>query len=167
MFLSEPIVWLIAGGGSALPVAIALAFNPSLLWLVAGAALCLVEVVVPTAFNAFMMGISAFIVALIARFLPSQIGLQVALWMGFSTAFVYLTHRFMPNRKVLSLENATEGKTLTEILPGQTGRVLYEGNSWRARCGEPSKAIAPDQKVYVVGREGTTLVVMPTHLLDD
>jgi membrane protein implicated in regulation of membrane protease activity len=141
-------------------------FDPSLFWLVAGGILCLVEVVVPTAFTAVMMGISALIVALLTRFFPAQMGLQIALWMGFSTAFVYLAHRMVPKGKVSSIEDASEGKTITEILPGQTGRVLYEGNSWRARCGEPEQAIAPDQKVYVVGRQGTTLIVMPDSLSD-
>jgi membrane protein implicated in regulation of membrane protease activity len=57
------------------------------------------------------------------------------------------------------------GETLTEILPGQAGRVLYEGNSWRARCDDDKLSLAPGQKVYVVSREGTTLIVMPENIL--
>jgi membrane protein implicated in regulation of membrane protease activity len=110
------------------------------------------------------MGISAFGVALVAIALPSQVGLQIFLWMLFSTIFVFISHRFVPKRKVRAIQDATEAQTLTEILPGQTGRVLYEGNSWRARCGETGCAIESDRKVYVVGREGTTLIVMPEHL---
>jgi membrane protein implicated in regulation of membrane protease activity len=138
--------------------------SPSALWLIAGIILCSIEVVVPTAFTAFVMGISAFGVALVAIALPSQVGLQIFLWMLFSTIFVFISHRFVPKRKVRAIQDATEAQTLTEILPGQTGRVLYEGNSWRARCGESTEAIESDRKVYVIGREGTTLIVMPEHL---
>jgi membrane protein implicated in regulation of membrane protease activity len=139
--------------------------NPAIAWLVAGTLLCLVEVFVPTAFTAFAMGLSAFLVALVAKLLPNFLALQVGLWMVFSLTFVYLTHRLMPKRKVTAIEDATEAQTLTEILPGETGRVIYEGNSWRARCGDEKCAIAPNQKVYVIGRVGTTLIVMPEHLL--
>jgi membrane protein implicated in regulation of membrane protease activity len=166
MLLSYTVMWLLAGAGAALPMAAALKLSPSVFWLVVGAMLCLIEVVVPTAFTAFVMGLSALAVAMIAGVLPYQVNLQVGLWIGFSTAFVFLTHRFMPKRKVSAIAEASEALTLTEILPGQTGRVLYEGNSWRARCGEPTLAIAPQQKVYVVGREGTTLLVVPATFLD-
>jgi membrane protein implicated in regulation of membrane protease activity len=39
--------------------------------------------------------------------------------------------------------------------------VLYEGSSWQARCRDEALAIAPQQKVKVIDREGTTLIVMP------
>jgi membrane protein implicated in regulation of membrane protease activity len=39
--------------------------------------------------------------------------------------------------------------------------VLYEGNSWAARCESSTAPIPTGQKVYVVGRKGTTLIVMP------
>jgi membrane protein implicated in regulation of membrane protease activity len=141
-----------------------MSLSPSALWLIAGIVLCSIEAVVPTAFTAFVMGISAFLVALVALLLPSKVGLQIFLWMVFSTIFVFISHRLISKRKVRAILDATEAQTLTEILPGQTGRVLYEGNSWRARCGETTCAIESDRKVYVVGREGTTLIVMPEDL---
>jgi len=55
-------------------------------------------------------------------------------------------------------------ETLTEIPAGKEGRVLYEGNLW-ARCDDHNLAIAPNQKVYLVRREGTTLIVLPENLL--
>lgn len=164
MSLSPTGIWFLAGVGQALPMAFSL--SPTVFWLVAGCVLCLIEVVVPTAFTAFLMGISAFLVAGVALLLPLPMALQVALWMGFSIAFVFLSHRLMPKRKAFAIQDATEAQTLTEILPGQTGRVLYEGNSWRATSRELTKAIAPNQKVYVVGRQGTTLIVVPENLLD-
>jgi membrane protein implicated in regulation of membrane protease activity len=85
--------------------------------------------------------------------------------MGLSTGGVILTRRLLPKRKVSAIEDSKEAETLTEILPGEAGRVLYEGNSWRARCEDDKLAIPPKQKVYVVRREGTTLIVVPEHLL--
>ena len=138
--------------------------NPTVIWLLAGAIFCGIELLVPTAFVASMMGVSAFVVALISLALP-QLNLQLALWMGLSIALVVLVQRFAPKRKVSTIEDAIEAETLTEILPGQTGRVLYEGNSWQARCGDELLAIAAQQKVCVIGRKGTTLIVMPENLL--
>jgi membrane protein implicated in regulation of membrane protease activity len=110
------------------------------------------------------MGISAIIVAFLAMVIPS-VGVQVAIWMGLSVGFNLLMRRFVPKRTDRSIEDSKEAQTLTEILPGQTGRVLYEGNSWQARCGDEEMAIAPHQRVYVIERRGTTLIVMPEYLL--
>lgn len=142
-----------------------MSINPTLVWLVAGAGLCLAELFLPTAFVAFMMGISAFLVALVSLFIPN-LSLQVILWLVFSTSLVLLSRRFLPRAKKSSkIKDAIIAETLTEIAAGKEGRVIYEGNSWRARCDDVGCAIAPHQKVYVVRREGTTLIVVPENLL--
>lgn len=131
------------------------------IWLAAGTVLCLVELILPTAFIACVMGISAFIVAATSSVLPFK--LQVVLWMGLSLTLVLVSRRFVRSRPAAKLD-ATEAETLTEIVPGKAGRVLYEGNSWAARCEEDC-TIAPNQRVIVVARRGTTLIVMPENLL--
>jgi membrane protein implicated in regulation of membrane protease activity len=138
--------------------------SPAMFWLLAGSILCLLELVLPTAFVAFLMGLSAFVVALVALLVP-QFGLQVVLWLVLSTALVILSRRFLPHPKASKNLDAKEARTITEIPAGETGRVLYEGNSWSARCEDEAEAIAPNQKVYVVRREGNTLVVLPQKLL--
>ncbi len=138
----------------------------TLVWLIAGAILCSLELLLPTAFVAFMMGISAFIVALVSLLIP-HLSLQIILWLGLSTSFVLLSRRFLPKaKKNRSIQDAAMAKTLTAIAPGKEGRVIYEGNSWRARCEDKENAIAPDEKVYVVRREGTLLIVIPENVLD-
>lgn len=139
-------------------------WNPTLLWLIFGALLCLAELFLPTAFVAFMMGLSAFAVAVISLFLP-YLNLQIFLWMVLSTVFVLLSRRLVPKGKARAIEDAKEARTLTEIPPGETGRVIYEGNSWQARCEDTSATIPPNQNVIVVGRKGTTLIVVPENLL--
>ncbi len=138
----------------------------TLVWLIAGAVLCLLELFLPTAFVAFMMGISALIVALVSVLIP-QLSLQVILWLGLSTSFILLSRRFVPKaKKSRSIQDAVIAETLTAIAPGKEGRVIYEGNSWRARCEDKDNAIAPYEKVYVVRREGTLLIVLPENVLD-
>ncbi|MBE9042784.1 NfeD family protein [Oscillatoriales cyanobacterium LEGE 11467] len=133
--------------------------SPSFIWLLGGAILCLMELFVPTAFVELAMGISAFFVAIIALVIP-HLGLQVLLWMVFSLVLVFLTRRLLPKRSHSALQESMEAQTLTEIAPGKTGRVIFEGNSWQAKC-ESDRAIGPDEKVIVVGRSGNTLFVLP------
>lgn len=139
-----------------------MALSPTMIWLVVGAILCLVELIVPTAFIAFVMGISALVVAAASTIVP--LGLQLVLWMVLSLALVFYSRRLVQQKTTRQLD-ATEAETLTEILPGKIGRVRYEGNSWAARCEDHTLTIAPHQKVYVVSRKGTTLLIMPEHLL--
>ncbi|MBD2342749.1 NfeD family protein [Anabaena subtropica] len=138
----------------------------TLIWLVAGAVLCLMELFFPSAFVEFMMGISALIVALLSQIGVSSIWLQVVAWLLISTTLIVLSRRFLqPRRRKSKIQDAIVAETLTEIPPRQSGRVLYEGNSWRAKCDDDQITIAPHQRVYVVRREGTTLIVMPENLL--
>jgi membrane protein implicated in regulation of membrane protease activity len=138
--------------------------SPTIAWFIAGFLLCAMELILPTAFVEFAMGISAILVAFVSFFLPS-LSIQVILWLIISVVLIALTRRFVSKSSAAVLEDAKEAQTMTEIPAGQTGRVLYEGNSWQARCGDEELAIAPQQKVYVIGRKGTTLIVMPEHLL--
>ncbi|NEP46690.1 MAG: NfeD family protein [Okeania sp. SIO2H7] len=122
------------------------------------------ELFVPTAFVIFMMGLSAFAVAAVSLFLP-VVSLQLALWMLLSVASIFFLPRFVPKGTAATLADAKEAETLTEIPAGEAGRVLFEGNSWRAKCVDETLAIPAKQKAIVIGREGNTLFVMPEKLL--
>ena len=139
--------------------------NLTIFWLLAGAILCFLEFFIPTAFVEFMMGLSAFVVALVSLLIPS-VGLQVVLWMIFSVASIFAFRRLLPHRTIATIADAKEAETLTEILPGQPGRILYEGNSWRAKCDDQDSMIAAQEKVIVVRREGNTLFVLPENILN-
>lgn len=138
--------------------------NPPLFWLIVGSFLCLMELFLPTAFVAFMMGLSALIVAAIALVIP-LVNVQVLLWMILSGGLIFLVRRFIPRNSVSVIEDAKEAQTLTEIPAGETGRVIYEGNSWQARCEDEEVTIPPNQRVVVVRRIGTTLIVVPENFL--
>ncbi len=131
-----------------------------LLWLIAGVVLCILEFTVPTTFVEFIMGISAIIVAFVAMVEP-RFSIQVALWLFLSAVMIIVSRRFIPVNQPSMVKNAEVARTLTEIPPDEVGRILYEGCSWQAKCGNPNEAIAPDVKVHIVGRDGNTLLVVP------
>ncbi len=144
-----------------------MALTPTLVWLIAGLVLCVMEFVTPTAFIELLMGVSALGVAGISLLFPQlSLGLQIALWMILSLGLVMGTRQLLPKHSAYSLQESQEAQTLTEILPGESGRVLYEGNSWRAKCDDPHLAIAPNEIVYILRREGNTLIVVPQKFLN-
>ncbi|MDF5720122.1 MAG: NfeD family protein [Rhizonema sp. PD37] len=134
--------------------------STTIIWVIAGALLCLTELFLPTAFVAMTLGISALVVALLSGVLG--VWLQVFVWLLLSSTLVVISRRFvkLPHRSKLKIRDATTAETLTEIPAGKTGRVLYEGNSWRARC-EDDITIAAHERVYITRREGTTLIILP------
>lgn len=137
--------------------------TPAHLWLIFGLALCLMELALPTAFVAFIMGLSAILVSVIALFIPN-ISIQLFIWLFLSTVAVIFSRRWLsPKRKTSTLTDDHEGTTITEIPVGEAGRVLYEGNSWRAICADEKVAIAANQTVYIVKRKGNTLIVIPEN----
>ena len=137
----------------------------TVIWLIVGACFCLSELFIPTAFVAFMMGISAFLVALLSLVL-GNLWLQALCWLLLSTSLIVLSRKYLsPRRRKSKISDAILAETIAEIPAGKTGRVLYEGNSWRARCDDDKVLIAAYQRVYVIRREGTTLIVMPENIL--
>jgi membrane protein implicated in regulation of membrane protease activity len=133
-------------------------------WLIAGSVLCGIELFVPMAFSSFVLGLSALVVGFLVPVLPSP-ALQIGLWMLLSLILFLASRRLVSRSRLPASMDAIEAETLTEIPPGKTGRVLYEGNSWPAQCEDPQLAIAAHQKVYVVRNLGNILLVVPENLL--
>lgn len=133
----------------------------AIFWILLGVALCVMELMIPTAFLESALGVSAVLVGVVAMVLPMTFNWQVALWMVLSLLMFWALRRFAPRRQPPALMDATEARTITLIPPGQSGRVIYEGNSWPACCSDREIEIATDQTVIVVGRQGNTLIVMP------
>ncbi|MFG6106229.1 NfeD family protein [Leptothoe sp. EHU-05/26/07-4] len=123
------------------------------------------ELMIPTAFLESALGVSAIAVGLLVMLLPIAFSWQVALWMVLSMLLFWALRRFSPRRQPPALMDSTEARTITSIPAGQSGRVIYEGNSWPACCSDQDVAIATNQTVIVVGRQGNTLIVMPESAL--
>ncbi len=140
--------------------------DPTLFWIVAGAILCSMELIFPTAFVSLMMGIAAFLVAIASLFLP-QYTLLTGLWLIFSTVLTIWSRRlFTPKRRISITGDDLEATAIGGIPAGTAGRVLYEGNSWRAKCADETRDIAPNEPVHVVCKQGNTLIVLPSRMLD-
>jgi membrane protein implicated in regulation of membrane protease activity len=120
------------------------------------------ELFLPTAFVEATLGISALIVSAIALVIP-VFGVQVSIWLVLSVLATWGLKRFVPKANPYVLADSTEARTLTAIAPGKLGRVLYEGNSWQARCEDLEAIIGADEPVIVIGRKGNTLLIMPEH----
>lgn len=132
-----------------------------LFWLIIGAVLCLMELFLPTAFIEATLGVSALLVAAIALLIPQQFMIQAILWLVLSVLTTLGLKRFVPQRTPYTLADSAEARTLTAIPAGKTGRVLYEGNSWQARCEDTELTIGADEQVIVLQRQGNTLLIMP------
>ena len=139
--------------------------NLALFWILLGVALCVMELMVPTAFLESALGVSAVIVGLLVMVFPLAFSWQVAMWMVLSLLMFWALRRFAPRRQPPALMDSTEARTITSIPAGRSGRVMYEGNSWPACCSDRDVAIATNQTVIVVGRQGNTLIVMPETAL--
>ncbi|AFY71524.1 protein of unknown function DUF107 [Thalassoporum mexicanum PCC 7367] len=137
-------------------------FEPVTIWLLIGMGLLVVEfmVPVPSFMVAEALGFCAIAVSLLAWFVPGLVWLQVLTWVILSAGGIWYSRRFIPKDSA-ALKDATEAVTLTEIAPGQCGRVEYEGVSWQARCEDVQTAIPPNHNVIVVRRQGNTLIVVP------
>jgi membrane protein implicated in regulation of membrane protease activity len=140
--------------------------NPTIFWIIVAGILCSIEFIFPTAFVSFMMGVAALLVAVVSLFLPQYI-LLVGLWLLFSTALTFLSRRvFTPKRRISITGDDSEAIAISGIPAGSSGRVLYEGNSWRAKCADETRDIAPNEPVYIVRKQGNTLIVLPSRMID-
>lgn len=160
-------------------------FTPPWFWLTTGVILLPIELFIRKIgakkykLIALIMGVSALILSLILWWFSSamdfdwqyimyeEFGLQIMFWMGMSTASIIWLRPVFLQRKKFTIPKATEATTLTEILPGEMGQVLYEGSFWQARCAEHSGAIASNRRVYVLRRKGNTLIVASETLFRD
>ncbi|MEG3869002.1 MULTISPECIES: NfeD family protein [unclassified Microcoleus] len=159
------------------------AFTPPLFWLLIGVVLSAIELLIIKTqpqkyrFYLLMMGASAVIESFIlwrgsvvfefswANIMYEDFDWQIFYWMGIALALSIWIRPIFIVRKKFVIPEATEATTISEIFPGETGMVIYEGASWKARNEDSQGAIAPRQKVYVLRREGNTLIVVPDRLI--
>ncbi|MBP0010287.1 NfeD family protein [Roseofilum sp. Belize Diploria] len=150
--------------------------HPAIIWVIVGVILGSSELLLPKTvpkafkFMPLIMGICALIVAFLLWrsnvFYRIPHSLQILYWMSLSGACTLWIRPLFRQKKTSSLFETTEAITLTEIPAGEIGRVRFEGNSWAASCENRRQAIPAHTKVYVLRREGNTLIVVPNPLLD-
>ena len=144
--------------------------HPALIWMIAGLALLIMELVVGS-FFLMWIGAGALLTALLAVFVPTA----WVQWLFFTLSSLLLllaTRRLarsihgsvtLPSN-VDSLKGM-EGVVLEEINRQQnTGRVRVQSDEWRARS---AAVIPPGAHVIIEGVEGTTLQVRPADAQPD
>lgn len=137
---------------------------PHTLWLFVGF-LCLMAGLLAGEPSAAAVGLAALITGIAALSLPS-LTTQVILWGVLSIALIVVLRGMVPKASID--RDRTYEATVTETIPkGGLGYVSYEGALWRARCQISDLAIAPGQIVQVVGRQGLTLIVLPTTFSEE
>ena len=142
--------------------------SPRFWWAIAGLVLWALEFITPADLVLFVLGACALTVAILAP-IVTPFPLQLLLWLVLSGAAL-VALRLVGKRLYAGpqeVEVDTEGETLTEIPPGRPGRVLYEGNSWRALCADKAEGIPSGQTVRIAGRKGNTLLVLPSTPEDE
>lgn len=134
------------------------------LWLLAAFGLMIAEVVAP-GFWLLSVAVGCFVAA-IAGVLPFGLSAQVMAFTGGTLASLVLLRPFLVRRfhqgGVRTNMEALVGKTavVTQRLgpQGQTGRLLVDGEDWRALSVD-DVAIEPGTRVIVVEVDGATLKV--------
>jgi len=152
-------------------------FTPPWFWLSLGLILIIFDLFflrkIPNKFKFIVLslGAGALLISLILWYagrlvllewrytMYDNFGAQIFNWLGDSLAFIIWLRPTLIKRPKFEIKSSEEGTTLTEILPGKTGRILYEGTSWQGKCSDPQQQIKADQKVYILSREGNTLIV--------
>ena len=172
------LIWSLASATNRSPFAL----TPPMFWLLLGIVLSAIDLFIQKTqpqryrFYLLMMGVAALISSFVlwrgsiafqfdwANVMYEAFDWQIFYWMGISLALSIWIRPVFIVRKKFEIPEATEATTISEILSGEIGMVMYEGVSWKAR-NEDFQGIAAQQKVYVLRREGNTLIVIPDRLI--
>ncbi|MFS8857404.1 NfeD family protein [Synechococcus sp. H55.7] len=135
-------------------------------WIVFGLVLIASELFLPE-LVAGPVGVAALGAALLAYW-GWPIWAQFSAWILLSIGLIVLSRRLVPSGSTQLedlLKESREARAVTAIPPGQRGRVSYLGSTWNAKCSIPNLEIQAGQELYVVERQGNTLIVMPAKML--
>ncbi|MCF7200468.1 NfeD family protein [Pseudomonas oligotrophica] len=137
-------------------------------WVIAGAALILMELVVPS-FFIFWFGIGALLVALALWLLPGlSLAAQVILWSGASLVMVALWFKVFAGSRLKTQAGTAQGEVIGEVgllvsavAPFQPGRVRFQkpilgSDQWSCMADE---AIAAGERVRILAFEGNSVKV--------
>lgn len=136
----------------------------TLIWIVAGLVLMLLEMVVPGVFLVWL-GIAALATGLVLQVVPANFAFEVILFAGFAAIAVTTGLRFRPQRSTTQLNTPASGLVGREAVAlefhGRSGRVRVGDSEWNARLASGTPVPEAHAMLRVVGVDGTTLVVGP------
>jgi inner membrane protein len=133
------------------------------LWLIAGAALLLVELIAPGVFMMWL-GLAACGTGLVLLVTGMGFDLQVATFAVLSAISLSIALR-LRRRMTGSLNTQVSGlagRTATALtFQGREGRVRLGDSDWAARVPSDVSAPSPGDRLRVEGVDGTVLIVRP------
>lgn len=139
-------------------------FSAGVIWLVAGLALMLLEMLTPGVFMVWL-GLAALGTGLVTQFLAPGFSVQVVVFAVFAAGFIALGLKLRRPRKPATLNTPNSGlvgrQAVALNFTGRTGRVRVGDSDWSARLAAGTEPPQPDALLRVVGVDGTTLVVGP------
>lgn len=137
-------------------------------WIVAGAALILMELVVPS-FFILWFGIGALLVALAMWLLPDlSLTAQIALWSGASLVMVAIWFKLFAGARLKTQSGTAQGEVIGElgllvsaVAPFQHGKVRFQkpilgSEQWNCTADE---AIPAGERVRILAFEGNSVKV--------
>ena len=140
-------------------------------WIVAGAVLIIMELVVPS-FFILWFGVGALLVALALWLLPGlSLTAQIALWSGASLVMVLLWFRVIAGDRLKTQSGTAQGEVIGEIgllvsavAPFQHGKVRFQkpilgSEQWTCMAEE---AIPAGERVRILAFEGNCVKVART-----
>lgn len=139
---------------------------PSLLWFLSGAALLLLALLGADNDGLLLVaGLCALLLTLVAIALPLLPPVaQVVLFVVLVVVSYSLLRRWARQQRERRVPASAAAET-AEVISGfdaeGRGRVRWQGQSWAARNLAPETALPAGCEVTVMGRDGTSLQVLP------
>jgi membrane protein implicated in regulation of membrane protease activity len=144
--------------------------NAAVIWIIIGFVLFLLEFVLP-GLILFFFAVGAWIVAILCLFIDLSINQQLIIFLISSVVTILLLRKWLSKilwkRKHSTelLEDEFLGKTakaLTDISPGENGKVDFKGTTWQAGSED---TIEKGENVIIIGNESILLLVKSTKHL--
>lgn len=111
------------------------------------------------------IGLAAIITAIAALSVPS-LSIQLIIWSILSVSLAVVMRGMVP-REINEFRRQVEAEVTGFIPKNRAGEVAYEGSLWKAKCQIPDLEVPEGSLVHVVGRQGNTLIVLPTLFPDE
>jgi hypothetical protein len=141
-------------------------FTPPLIWLIVGAVLLLLAL---TGFDSdgllLIAGLSGLVLTLASVLLALPVAWQVVLFgalVGLGYGWLRRWDRRQRDRALHASPRAEWAEVIEAFTATGAGRVRWQGQSWAAVNLEPGQALAVGAAVRVMGRDGTSLQVLPS-----
>ncbi len=137
-----------------------------IIWLVAGLALVIAELVTGT-FYLLVIGMGAFAGALVAWFEGGLIAQSIVSGL-IAVAGAYLVHLWHARQPKTAEGSNFLDRGQAVVLEGwsnesaRIARVKYRGSTWEARLSHPEERPSPGSTLYIEGQDGSTLLIAAT-----